>query len=86
MSEDPIRLELRRHEALVLFEWLAVFDESDKGPPHGSAERLALWRLEGMLEKSLVEILLPNYRELLDVAREKIISSVDVDGEDRKSD
>jgi hypothetical protein len=73
-SEDPIQLKLSRAEALVLFEWLHVFDETDLGPPMDSAERSALWRLEGKLEERLVELFAPNYRELLDDARKKVLN------------
>jgi hypothetical protein len=74
MSEDPIQLTLTRHEALVLSSWLFHFDETDLGPPLDSAERKVLWRLEARLEERLVEILSPNYRELLDEARKKVLA------------
>jgi hypothetical protein len=79
IPEEPIQLELNRHEALVLFDWLLAFDETDLGPPLDSAERVALWRLEGKLEERLVEILMPNYKELLDNARKRLLSSSDAD-------
>jgi hypothetical protein len=73
-SESSIQLTFERSEALVLFDWLYTFDETDLGPPLDSAERKVLWRLEGKLEERLVEILRPNYRELLDDARKKVLA------------
>jgi hypothetical protein len=73
MSDDSVLLKLSRHEALVLFDWLVTFDESDAGPPQDSAEQVVLWRLEGQLEERLVEILAPNYVELLDDARKRVL-------------
>jgi hypothetical protein len=70
--DEIIELSLNRYEALVLFEWLYTFDETDLGPPRDSPERQVLWRLEGKLEERLVEILRPNYRELLDEARRQV--------------
>jgi|EndMetStandDraft_4_1072995.scaffolds.fasta_scaffold2160646_1 hypothetical protein len=74
MSRDVIQITFTKSEALVLFDWLVTFDETDAGPPLDSAERSALWRLEGKLEETLVEILSPNYRELLDEARKRVLS------------
>jgi hypothetical protein len=75
--DDSILLNLSRYEALVLFEWLASFDASDAGPPQDSAEQAVLWRLEGRLEERLVEVILPNYRELLDDARRRVLAGND---------
>jgi hypothetical protein len=73
MGDDTIALTLGRHEALVLFEWLATLDSRDVGPAQDSAEAKILWSIEGQLEKLLVEPLAPNYRELLDAARKKVL-------------
>jgi hypothetical protein len=75
MSEDPIQLKLSRSEALVLVAWLFNFDQTDLGPPLDSAERSVLWRLEAKLEQHLLEVFAPNYRELLDEARQKVLAS-----------
>jgi hypothetical protein len=74
MSEDPVQLTLTRHEAFVLVAWLFNFDQTELAPPLDSAERSVLWRLEGKLEEQLFEVLAPNYRELLDEARKKVLA------------
>jgi len=74
MAEELVALNLGRHEALVLFEWLATLDSKDGGPAQDSAEQKVLWSIEGRLEKLLAEPLAPNYRELLDAARKKVLS------------
>lgn len=61
-------IELGRAEALVLFEFLYRLDDSEDWPTD-PAERLALWRLAGALEKALTEPLMADYQELLDDAR-----------------
>jgi hypothetical protein len=73
MPEQIIHLRFTNAEALVLFDWLVTFDETDAAPPMDSAERKALWRLEGKLEETLVEILSPDYKALLDDARKRLL-------------
>jgi hypothetical protein len=58
----------------VLCAWLFNFDQTDLGPPLDSAERSVLWRLEGKLEQHLIEVLSPNYRELLEDARQRVLA------------
>lgn len=65
-----VTIELGRIEALVLFEFLHRLDEDEADqrsidPP----ERLALWRLEAALERTLDEPLRPDYHQLLERAR-----------------
>jgi hypothetical protein len=73
---DTITLELTKDEALVFFEWLARND-AGKGLPgiEHEAERKALWILEGVLERVLVEPLRPNYTDLLAQARERLLAA-----------
>lgn len=76
MSDKKINFELGRDEALVLFELLAGFyDESTLDVPT-PAERLALVRLHGALERTLVEPLQPDYRILLASARDRLRSQL----------
>jgi len=73
MSETTIRIELSRDEALVLFDWLARFNQTDQLDfLEAQAEQRALWNLEAILEKSLVEPLAPTYKELLEQARARL--------------
>lgn len=64
-----IEISLDSAEALVLFDLLA----SEKLNPHVDApERIALWALEGKLEKQLTEPLSPEYDNLLHAARKSL--------------
>jgi hypothetical protein len=72
MVEDEINLAIGRSEALVLFEMLADFYSQPVLEISGPAERLALVRLHGALEKTLVEPLKPNYRAMIDEARSRL--------------
>jgi hypothetical protein len=75
MDDNKVVLELTRAEALVLYEWLIRSDSSEALAIEDEAEQTVLWRLEGQLEKILVEPLVPNYRELVAAARQTVRSS-----------
>ena len=68
-----MQLGLSDDEALVLFEWISGEGQSDRLPIKHPADRLAIWALEAMLEKTLVAPLRPDYGELLEKARERLI-------------
>lgn len=72
MSEKPITLTVGRDEALVLFELLVGFSNQPVLRVNNSAERLALARLHGALEKTLVEPFMDNYRAMIDEARSRL--------------
>ncbi|MBX3399861.1 MAG: hypothetical protein KF873_14045 [Gemmataceae bacterium] len=69
---EPVRLELTGDEALVLFEFLARFDEDGTLAIRDPAEERVLVRLQGVLEKALVEIFHPAYTELVEAARGRL--------------
>lgn len=73
-GEDIVTLALGRAEALVLFEMLADFYSQPVLEIGGPADRLALVRLHGALEKTLVEPFRPDYRTLIDAARSELES------------
>ena len=72
MSSNPVTLTLTNDEALVLFEFLHRNDDADKFPLVDQAEERALWNVQGLLEKQLVELFLPNYLELVQQARDRL--------------
>jgi hypothetical protein len=72
VSEEAVTLTVGRAEALVLFEMLADFYSQPVLEIHGPAERLALIRLHGTLEKTLVEPFMPDYRALIEESRSKL--------------
>ena len=71
-NEGTITVTVGRAEALVLFEMLAGFYRQPVLEITGPAERLALSRLHGALEKTLVEPFMPDYRALIEAARSKL--------------
>jgi len=76
MEQSLIEFRLTRAEALVLFDWLVRFDASDATMTLDKAEQKVLWLLEGALEKRLVEILAPNYDDILAEARRDVSASM----------
>jgi hypothetical protein len=75
MVDDAIALTLSKDEALVLFEWCTSIDLSGCGPENESAEQRVLWKIESQLEKLLVEPFAPNYRELVENAKRRILAA-----------
>ena len=71
-NNNPIELKLSRDEALVLFEWLARFDEAQDKPLPDTAEQKVLWSLEAKLEQLLVEIVKPEYKGLVAQAKKNL--------------
>lgn len=70
---DKINISLNKDEALVLFEFLSRFSESDsKLTIEDQAEERVLWNLCCDLEKILVEPFQENCDELLNQARERV--------------
>ncbi|HKF58244.1 MAG TPA: hypothetical protein VKJ45_22565 [Blastocatellia bacterium] len=72
MPEETVHIGISKARALVLYEFLSRFME-DKGLIiQDQAEERVLWDLQSDLERVLKEPLLPNYRALLEAAREKL--------------
>lgn len=68
-----INLEFTKDEALVLFEFLARFNEAEHSDIfEDQAEQKTLWILQGQLEKQLVEPFKPDYKDIIKEARNKI--------------
>jgi hypothetical protein len=72
VSDAKIHFELGRDEALVLFELLADFGDQERLELPSPVERLALLRLHGALERTMVEPFCPEYLELLERARKAL--------------
>lgn len=69
-------IDLGADEALVLFEFLQRFSESDSLTIQDQAEQRALWNLCCLLEKQLVAPFASNYQELLASARDRLRDKV----------
>ena len=73
MSEDKIKIELTRSEALVLFEIFARFSNDEKLEIQNLAEEQVLYIICCALENVLDEPFAENYDELVAEAREDVI-------------
>lgn len=70
-----IVVELHEDEALVFFEWLASFNEQlNESERPFSAEEIVLFSIEAKLEKMLSDIFLPDYKNILEDARKRVVS------------
>jgi hypothetical protein len=74
---DPVHLELTADEALVLFEFLSRFSDTESLVIVDQAEQRALWNLLCLLETQLVEPFRPDYRELIRLARNRLRDPVE---------
>jgi hypothetical protein len=71
-DEKRVVLELTPDQALVLFEWLAKFNQQENVQFEDQAEQRVLFDLESMLERTLTAPLDPNYKRLLATARDRV--------------
>jgi len=69
VNDKKVILEIGEDEALLLFELLADFYGQSTLEIPSVSERLALARLHGALEKTLVLPFAKNYQDLLNAAR-----------------
>ena len=72
LPEQATGFTLSRAEALVLFEFLSRFDEEDELRIDHPAEEQVLANIHGVLQRELVEPLMPEYVELLQLARSAV--------------
>ena len=75
MARKGVVIELSQDEALVLFEWLSRFNESEAPSFEDQAEQRVLWDLEAMLESMLAEPFDPRYADILSAARARVRDS-----------
>jgi hypothetical protein len=74
-TRDKMTVTLSRDEALVLFEWLARFNQTSDATFADQAEQRVLWNLEAVLEKTLAEPFAGDYDKLLAEARARLRDS-----------
>jgi hypothetical protein len=72
--DEKITIELTSQEALVLFDLLSRWGETDKLSVllEHQAEQRVLWDMLSMLESKLIDPFAPDYRERLNEAREMV--------------
>ena len=72
-EEKEILIKLSKDEALVLFEFVSRFNQLDQDEIfQDQAEQKLVWLIETQLEKILVEPFQPDYKEIIQEARNKV--------------
>jgi hypothetical protein len=74
MKQEDVVLRLGKHEALVLFEWIAGLEVKAKAVFQHASEERVLWKLQGQLESTLSEPFAANYVDILAEARRMVES------------
>ena len=72
MDKNSIKLEITNDEALVLFEMLSRFSDTDVLSIEHQAEQRALWNLTCVFEKIISEAFDDDYKKSLEAARERL--------------
>ena len=72
---ETISLTIGRDEAVILFELLASFHRQSALEIKDDAERISLVRLSGALESTLVEPFSPEYRQIVEAARKRLLEN-----------
>ncbi|WP_373033757.1 hypothetical protein [Sulfurovum sp.] len=72
MENKSINLEVTNDEALVLFEMLSRFSNTDVLSIEHQAEQRALWNLTCIFEKVVSEAFDGEYEKSLSAARERL--------------
>lgn len=71
-SNDYI-IKLNNYEVLVFFEWLVKFVENNE--IIDEAEQKILYDLDCLLESTLEEAFMENYKDLIHIAKKSIINN-----------
>jgi hypothetical protein len=69
VNGKSVTIELTKDESLILFEWLSKQSNADRPIGIDRVEQFALDRLLSKFESELVDILDPNFRNILSEAR-----------------
>jgi hypothetical protein len=72
IRDKPIEIRLTQDEALVLFEFFARFQETDRLRLTNNAEFIALSRISAQIDRVLVQPFRQDYVELLEAARQRL--------------
>jgi len=72
MDKESIKLEITKDEALVLFEILSRYSDTDILSIEYQAEQRALWNLACVFEKTISEAFDPDYKKVLETARNRL--------------
>ena len=72
MSNNKIKVEITKDEALVLFEFLSRYSDTDSLEIEHQSEQRALWNLTCVFEKTINEAFDSDYKKLLESARNRL--------------
>jgi hypothetical protein len=73
IPSETVTLTIGKAEALILFELLADFQRQTALPIKDNADRLALLRVHGALESTLVKPFSKEYDQILIAARARLL-------------
>ena len=76
MNKDSIQLEVTNDEALVLFDMLSRYSDTDALSIEHQSEQRALWNLTCIFEKVITEAFNGDYKTSLTAARERLKDEV----------
>lgn len=79
MTKANFEIILTEAEALVLFEFLARYKDSNELDIIDSSEETVLWKILGILESKLAEPFAQNYLQILEAARSSLRFNEDND-------
>lgn len=71
-TNDSVAIELTADEALVLFEFLQRYTDTDLLRVEHQAEQRMLWNLGCLLEKAIAVPFRSDYGDLLEAARSRL--------------
>ena len=72
MSNNKIKVEITNDEALVLFEFLSRYSDTDTLSIEHQSEQRALWNLTCVFEKTINEAFGSDYKKSLEAARNRL--------------
>lgn len=76
MNDKNISLTLTSEEALVLFEFLARYSDSDRLSITDDSEQRLLWNLTCQLERNLVDLFDSDYQDRVQKARDYLKDTI----------
>ena len=74
---DDVEIKLSKDEALVLFDFLSRFSDTDKRTIIDQSEERALWNLTCIFEKILVEPFSKDWLSIIENARSRLRDDVE---------
>ena len=69
---DQVHITISEDEALVLFEFLERFGDTESLSFSHAAEYVALMKISAQIDKSIVTMFKPDYLKLLESARQRV--------------